>query len=96
MHIQLLVAPWCTSCHRAEEIWRRVCERHALPLEVLDLETPVGEETAGRLHLKIMPAVVIDGQPRAIGVQSEDEAEALLGSAIAQSCREPVRKGGQT
>lgn len=82
MHVQLLVAPWCTSCHRAEEIWRRVCERHAVPLEVLDLETPVGEETAGRLHLKIMPAVLIDDLPRAIGVQNEAEAEALLARAM--------------
>lgn len=85
MHVELLVAPWCTSCHRAQEIWHRVCERHGVTLEVLDLETPAGEETAGRLHLKIMPAVLIDGQPRAIGVQSEDEAEALLSSAAAQS-----------
>ncbi|MFA7593605.1 MAG: thioredoxin family protein [Thiohalobacteraceae bacterium] len=82
MHVQLLIAPWCTSCHRAQEIWQRVCERHGMTLEILDLETLAGEETAGRLHLKIMPAVLFDGQPRAIGVQSEDEAEALLSREI--------------
>ncbi len=91
MHMQLLVAPWCTSCHRAQEIWRRVCDRHGVTLEILDLETPAGEETAGRLHLKIMPAVLIDGQARAIGVQSEDEAEALLSSVVT-----PFEAGGQT
>lgn len=82
MQVQLLIAAWCSSCARAREIWERICARHGLTLEILDLETPAGEAVAVRHHLKIMPAVLIDDHPRAIGVQSEDEAEAVLKSAL--------------
>ncbi|MFN2309685.1 MAG: thioredoxin family protein [Gammaproteobacteria bacterium] len=78
MHVQLLIAAWCSSCKREQELWNRVCARQGIPLEILDLETPDGEATAARHHLKIMPAVLIDDHPRAIGVQSEAEIEALL------------------
>lgn len=82
MHVQLLVAAWCSSCARAREIWDRICARHGLTLEIIDLETPEGEAVSMRHHLKIMPAVLIDDLPRAIGVQSEAEAEALLARAM--------------
>ena len=82
MHVQLLVAAWCSSCARAREIWDRICARHGLTLEIIDLETPEGEAVSMRHHLKIMPAVLIDDLPRAIGVQNEAEAEALLARAM--------------
>lgn len=78
MQVELLVASWCSSCKRAEEIWTRICARHGIGLEVLDLETSAGEAAAREHHLKIMPAVLINGHPRAVGVQTEPEAEALL------------------
>lgn len=80
--IQLLVAAWCSSCARARELWERICARHGLRLEIVDLDTPAGEALAGDHHLKIMPAVLIDGHPRAIGVQSDAEAEAVLATAL--------------
>jgi glutaredoxin len=81
MRVQLLSATWCSSCQRAQELWSRVCARHGIGLEILDLETPAGQAVAERHHLKIMPTVLIDDHPRAIGVQSEAEIEALLSSA---------------
>lgn len=81
MRVQLLIAAWCSSCQRAQELWARVCARHGIGLEILDLDTPAGEAAAERHHLKIMPAVLIDDHPRAIGVQTEAEIEALLSSA---------------
>lgn len=80
--VQLLVAAWCSSCARARELWTRICARHGLSLEIVDLETAAGEALASRHGLKIMPAVVIDEQPRAIGVQSEVEAESVLTAAL--------------
>lgn len=82
MHVQLLLAAWCSSCARAREIWERICAQHGLTLEILDLETPAGEAVAMRHNLKIMPAVLIDDHPRAVGVQSEEEAEVVLKSAM--------------
>lgn len=83
MRVQLLTAAWCSSCTRARELWTRICAQHGLVLEVVDLETPEGEALAERHRLKIMPAVLIDAQPRAIGVQSEAEAETIVTAASA-------------
>lgn len=82
MQVQLLVASWCSSCQRAQEIWQAACARHGLTLQIVDLDSPEGEAMAGRHHLKIMPALLIDAHPRAIGVQSQVEAEALLAKEI--------------
>lgn len=94
MHVQLLVASWCSSCQRAQQIWNDICARHGLTLEILDLDTRAGEETATRHHLKIMPAVLIDDHPRAIGVQTEEEAEALLSAVLTDNPSPRTRGGG--
>lgn len=85
MRVQLLTAAWCSSCQREQEIWQRICARHGVTLEILDLETPAGEAVASRHHLKIMPAVLIDDHPRAVGVQTEVEVEALLAAVEKQT-----------
>ncbi len=85
MRVQLLTATWCSSCQREQAIWERICARHGVTLEVVDLDTPAGEAVASRHHLKIMPAVLIDDHPRAVGVQTEAEVEALLAAAEQQT-----------
>ncbi len=78
MRVQLLTAAWCGSCQREQAIWQRICEQRGIPLEIIDLDSPAGEALTSRHHLKIMPAVLIDDHPRAVGVQTEAEVEALL------------------
>ena len=85
MRVQLLTAAWCSSCQREQAIWERMCARRNITLEVVDLDTPDGEAVASRHHLKIMPAVLIDDHPRAVGVQTEAEVEALLAAAEQQA-----------
>lgn len=81
MRVQLLTASWCSSCQRDQDVWQRICASRGLVLEIIDLESPAGEALTAQHHLKIMPAVLIDGHPRAVGVQTEAEAEALLAAA---------------
>jgi glutaredoxin len=92
MRVQLLIAAWCSSCARARDIWERICMRHGLTLEILDLDTPEGEAISVRHNLKIMPAVLIDDHPRAVGVQTEEEAEAVLASVLSKSDRDNERR----
>ena len=42
------------------------------------MEGPLGREIAERLKLKTIPAVVVDGDLVAIGVQSREEARELV------------------
>jgi glutaredoxin len=85
VRVQLLTATWCSSCQREQDIWERICARHGVTLEVVDLDTPAGEDVASRHHLKIMPAVLIDDHSRAVGVQTEAEVEALLATLRQQT-----------
>ena len=78
MKVQLLVSESCAPCDQAEKVWRSVAAERELDFSVVDLATPEGKTLAERLRLKTIPALVIDGVLIAIGVQSSDEARALV------------------
>jgi len=78
MKVQLLVSETCAPCHQAEKIWREVASDLSLDFAVVDMEGPLGREIAERLKLKTIPAVVVDGDLVAIGVQSREEARELV------------------
>ena len=78
MKVQLLVSETCAPCDQAEKIWREVASDLSLDFSVVGLEGPQGRELAERLKLKTIPAVVVDGDLVAIGVQSREEARELV------------------
>ena len=78
MKVQLLVSDACVPCAQAEKVWRGVAAERELDFSVVDLATPEGKTLAERLRLRTIPALVIDGILIAIGVQSPDEACALV------------------
>lgn len=78
MKVQLLVSDSCAPCDQAEEIWRGVAAERDLDFSLLDIAGPEGQALADRLQLKTIPALVVDGVLVAIGVQSPDEARALV------------------
>lgn len=80
MKIELLVSPDCPSCQRAAAIWSQVAALHALPFQTHDIQSDAGEQLLDRFALKTVPAVLIDGVLRGIGVQSPDEAERMIRS----------------
>lgn len=80
MKIQLLVSKWCPTCPQAEQIWGEVARRESVDYEVLDVSERAGRELISQLRIKTVPAVVIDGQLKAVGVQPLAEVEALLRS----------------
>ncbi len=81
MEVRLLVSQWCPSCPRAEAVWADVARRHQLDYSVLDISKPEGRALVADLHIRTVPAVVVDGQLKAVGVQSPSEALALVGLA---------------
>lgn len=76
--VQLLVSESCVPCDQAEKVWRQVAAERALDFSVVDLAGPEGQALVDRLRLKTIPALVIDGRLIAIGVQSPEEARALV------------------
>ena len=79
MKIQLLVSKWCPTCPQAEQVWSEVARSASVDYEVLDVSERTGRELISLLRIKTVPAVVIDGQLKAVGVQPLAEAQALLG-----------------
>lgn len=78
MKIQLLVSDESPPCRRAEKLWREIAKETGVVLEVLDIAEPIGAEVMKRLLLKTIPALLIDDQLVAIGVQSNAEASHIL------------------
>ncbi|MGE5242460.1 MAG: thioredoxin family protein [Bacteroidota bacterium] len=85
MKVQLLVSESSVPCRHAEEVWRQVAAERALDFSVVDLDAPEGRTLADRLRLRTIPALVIDGRLIAIGVQSPEEARALVTRPPARS-----------
>jgi len=83
--VQLLVSESSVPCHHAEKVWRQVAAERALDFSVVDLAGPEGRTLADRLRLRTIPALVIDGRLIAIGVQSPEEARALVTRPTARS-----------
>lgn len=81
MKVQLLVSEWCASCHQAERVWREVAEERAIDFAVVDMGQPEGKALVSALRLKTIPSLIIDGQLKAIGVQTKAEALGLVGDA---------------
>ncbi len=82
MKIQLLVTTDCPPCDKAQAVWRAACSALQCELEVLATDAGPGAEIARRLRLKALPAVLIEGELKAVGVQSVEQAKALLGRAM--------------
>lgn len=84
MKVQLLVSEWCATCHQAERIWRDIAQQRDFDFTVLDMGQPEGKALVSQLRLKTVPALVIDGELKAIGVQSPQEALAFVATAPAK------------
>lgn len=81
MKVQLLVSEWCASCHQAEKVWSEVAAERDFDYQVVDMAQPEGKALVSEMRLKTIPALVIDGELKAVGVQSKPEALALVAEA---------------
>ena len=79
--VQLLVSEWCAPCRGAEEVWQQVARRKAIAFEVLDVGQREGRAIVARVGLKTVPATVIDGTLRHVGVPSLADALGLVAAA---------------
>lgn len=84
MKVELLVSEWCASCHQSEKIWREVAEEKDIEFSVLDMGQPERRALVSRLRLKTIPAVVIDGELKGLGVQTFAEARNWVAAAPAK------------
>jgi thioredoxin-like negative regulator of GroEL len=81
MKVQLLVSDASAPCDQAEKVWRGVVAERELDFSVVNLAAPEGQQLVDRLQLRTIPALVVDGVLVAIGVQSAEEARALVARA---------------
>lgn len=95
MKIELVVSGACPFCLEAEAVWRKTAAERGCEFAVLDIAQPAGAALALRLKLQTVPALLIDGTLRAVGVQSPEEARALLEPAR-QEAHELMQRMGFT
>jgi len=81
MRVELLVSDWCPTCPAAESVWRQVAAEKDIDYAVLDLAQPEGKRLARDLHVRTIPALVIDGTLKAVGVVPLGEARRLVAAA---------------
>jgi len=79
--VELLVSEWCPSCHQAEQVWQTVAGERAIDFAVVDMGQTEGRELARRLRIRSVPATIIDGELAGVGMQSREQALALIADA---------------
>lgn len=83
--VQLLVSEWCSPCRAAEDVWRKVADRREITFEVLDMAQPEARALAQSLRIRTIPALIINGELRGLGVQTMTEALELVKDAPARA-----------
>lgn len=78
MKLELLVTTPCLICQQAQDVWERIAAKHGLPLDVIDISSTQGEAIMARLALKTVPAIVVNGSLKGVGVQSNKEANRII------------------
>lgn len=81
VQVRLLVSKWCPVCPQAEAVWAHIAKTDAIDYEVLDVAIPAGKAWVSNLRIKTVPAVVINGALRSVGVISETQARQLIEQA---------------
>jgi hypothetical protein len=80
MHMQLILADNCDSCHRLESMWRSLCVEYHWNYEALHIQhNKKAQELAEQLQLVTFPALLVDGVVKAVGSHNKQEALAILG-----------------
>jgi glutaredoxin len=91
--VELLVSDWCPTCPQAEQVWRAAAAERDFELAVVDLAQPEGRELAQRLRIRTIPALVIDGELKAVGVQSLPDAHRMVAAAPLRHRASPRHAG---
>lgn len=81
VRVELLVSDWCATCPAAEAVWRQVAAEKDIDYAVLDLAQPEGKRLARDLRIRTIPALVIDGELKAVGVVPLGEARTMVAAA---------------
>lgn len=81
MKIELLISQGCPFCHEAEKVWRTAAAERQTELHLLDVSHPDGQLTQS-LTLNTVPAVLIDGTLKGVGVQTIEDARQLLNQSL--------------
>lgn len=79
--VQLLVSEWCAPCRGAEAVWQDIARRKVIDLRVLDVGQVEGREVVAKLGLRTVPATVIDGELRFVGIPDRRLAHAAVAGA---------------
>ncbi|MHB1565531.1 MAG: thioredoxin family protein [Acidiferrobacter sp.] len=81
MEVRLLVSKWCPVCPQAEAVWSEVAKHHPVDYRPLDIADPAGRTLVANLRIRTVPALVVDGQLVAVGLQSQADALKIIGAA---------------
>ncbi len=93
MKVELLVSEWCPTCPQAERVWSAVAAEREIEFAVIDLAQQEGRELAHRLRVRTIPAIVIDGELKAVGVQTMAEALQMVAAALPRRRASPRHAG---
>ena len=78
MQVTLLKSKWCPTCPEAERVWEEVSRQRPIEYQALDVADRAGRTLISNLRIKSVPALVVDGKLKWVGVHTLGEALKLV------------------
>lgn len=78
MNAILILAGSFSSCHSSELIWKEVCDKYNIKLEIYDLSNETAQRYSTELNLKSFPAFIINNKVLAVGHPNKQTAEKIM------------------
>lgn len=85
MKFQLILAGPYTSCQHTHQIWGKACDDRDLKLEIINLDSETGQTLEKDLNIKSFPALIVDGQVKAVGHPDAASAAELISKLLNQT-----------
>lgn len=82
MLLQLIILENKASPEGGQDVWREVCRARGMELEIIDANGAEGQKLADALSLSTFPALIINGEIKAIGIPDKQMAGKVLDDAL--------------
>ena len=78
LKIQLILAGPYTACLKTQKIWEEACDRHAIKLDIMDIEHTASQTLIQQHNIKSFPALIANGKIKAVGHPTAENAEEII------------------
>jgi thioredoxin 1 len=76
--VQVVYTKACVYCGPTKAMWKELQKNHKFEYEEIDAETAEGQKLVEKFEIMAVPATIIDGKVRFVGLPNKAKAEQIV------------------